>query len=109
MITILQNTEYKEGILFEAKDADEVLGTLICEIDTDTLVIKEIKSISFLIDGLCRAALNYAFNRFVNKCRFEKQEESVLKELLRLDFVQIDNYSIDNIDNFFTSHKNCKK
>lgn len=109
MITILQNTEYKDGILFEAKDGDEILGILLCEIDTDTLVIKEIKSISFLIDGLCRAALNFAFNRFVNKCRFEKQEESVLKELLRLEFVQIDNYCIDNIDNFFTSHKNCKK
>lgn len=109
MITILQNKEYNEGILFEAKDGDEVLGTLLCEIDTDTLIVKEIKSISFLIDGLCRTALNYAFNRFVNKCRFEKQDESVLKELLRLDFVQIDNYFIDNIDKFFTSHKNCKK
>ncbi len=109
MITILQNTEYKDGILFEARDGDEILGTLLCETDKDTLVIKEIKSTGFLIDGLCRAALNYAFNRFVNKCRFEKQEESVLKELLRLDFVQIDNYCIDNIDNFFTSHKNCKK
>ena len=40
---------------------------------------------------------------FLNSIEFQKPE------LLRLDFVQIDNYSIDNIDNFFTSHKNCKK
>lgn len=109
MITILQNKEWNNGILFEAKDGDEILGTLLCETDTDTLIIKEINAIKFLIDGLCRAALNYAFNRFVNKCRFEIKNEEVLKELLRLDFVQNDNYSIDNIDNFFTSHKNCKK
>ena len=109
MITILQNEEYKEAILFEAKDGDEILGTLLCEIDSDTLVIKDIESDKFLIDGLCRAALNFAFNRFVNKCRFKKQSEDVMNELIRLGFVQIDNYYIDNIDNFFTLHKNCKK
>lgn len=109
MITILQNKEYADGILFEAKDSDEILGTLLCEIEEDTVIIKEIKSTVFLIDGLCRAALNFAFNRLINKCRFEPQEKSVLDELLRLQFVQNDNYYIDNIDNFFTSHKNCKK
>ncbi len=109
MITILQNEEYKEAILFEAKDSEEILGTLLCEIEGDTLVIKDIKSDKLLIDGLCRAALNFAFNRFVNKCRFEKQSEEVQNELIRLGFVQIDNYFIDNIDNFFTLHKNCKK
>ena len=109
MITILQNEEYKNGILFDAKNGDEILGTLLCEIDENTLIIKKICSDKFLIDGLCRAALNYAFNRFINKCRFEKQEEEVQIELLRLGFVQIDNYCIDNIDNFFTLHKNCKK
>lgn len=109
MITILQNDDFKEGILLEAKDGEEILGTILCEIDGDTLVVKEISSDRFLIDGLCRAALNFAFNRFVNKCRFEKQVDDVLNELIKLGFVQIDNYCIDNIDNFFTLHKNCKK
>ncbi len=109
MITILQNDDFKEGILLEAKDGEEILGTILCKIDEDTLVVKEISSDRFLIDGLCRAALNFAFNRFVNKCRFEKQVDDVLNELIKLGFVQIDNYCIDNIDNFFTLHKNCKK
>lgn len=109
MITILQNEEYKDDILFEAKDGDEILGTLLCEIEADTLVIKKIESDKLLIDGLCRAVLNFAFNRFVNKCRFNEQSEEATNELIRLGFVQIDNYYIDNIDNFFTLHKNCKK
>ena len=36
-------------------------------------------------------------------------QEDLQSELIRLGFVQIDNYYIDNIDNFFTLHKNCKK
>lgn len=109
MITILQNDDFREGILLEAKDGEEILGTILCEIEADTLVIKEISADRFLIDGLCRAALNYAFNRFVNKCRFAEQKKEVMDELIRLQFVQIDNNLIDNIDNFFTLHKNCKK
>ena len=109
MITILQNDDFREGILLEARDGEEVLGTILCEIEADTLVIKEISSDRFLIDGLCRAALNFAFNRFVNKCRFAGQKKEVMDELIRLQFVQIDNNLIDNIDNFFTLHKNCKK
>ncbi len=109
MITILQNPDITDRLVFEAKDRGDLLGTLACHIDGDTLYITEITSEQFLIDGLCRTALNFASNRFVNKCVIAPQKSDVWQELLRLDFVQNNNNCINDIDNFFTSHKSCKK
>ena len=62
-----------------------------------------------LVDGLMRTAMNYAFNHFINKCTVNMQSETVWNELLKRGFVQNNDNHISDIDNFFTSHKSCKK
>lgn len=111
MITILLNPETAsdDKLIFEAKEKDILLGTIECHIDKDLLTIVKVSGEMFLIDGLCRTALNFAANRNVNKCAFLRQDKAVWDELIRLDFVQNNNKTIDDIDNFFTSHKSCKK
>ncbi len=107
MITILRNNDISDYILFEAKDDEEIIGTLSCDIENGELIISDIQSTPFLVDGLCRTALNYALNRFINKCVFLTEGKPCHEQLLKLSFVQNGNNTIDDIDNFFTSHKNC--
>lgn len=111
MISILLNSLISDDsrLVFEVKNNDELLGSLECNISEDVLIIEKIASEIFLVDGICRTAMNYASNRGINRCEFKTQENAVWQELLRLDFVQNNNKLIDDIDNFFTSHKNCTK
>ncbi len=109
MITITNVSDDSGDLVFSAKSGEEELGRLNACIKEDTLVITDISSEMFLIDGLCRTAMNYAYNRLINACRFDIKDESVLAELVRLGFVKIDDNFISDIDNFFNSHKSCKK
>ena len=89
MITILKNNIITDKLVFEAKD-----------VETQYIM---------LVDGLMRTAMNYAFNHFINKCTVNMQSETVWNELLKRGFVQNNDNHISDIDNFFTSHKSCKK
>ncbi len=109
MITILNTSSDRQSPVFEAKSGEELIGRLVSNFDEDTLIITDIAAESFVIDGLCRAAMNYAYNRLVNKCVFKIEDGEVYGELRRLGFVKNDNNLIDDIDNFFTTHKTCGK
>ncbi len=109
MITILKREDITDRLVFEARDYDEVIGSISCRIEKDMLYIDGIKSVPFLVDGLMRTAMNYALNRFVNKCTVNPLDDSVMEQLQKLGFVQNNNNTIDDIDNFFTFHKSCKK
>ena len=99
MITILKNNIITDKLVFEAKDGDTPVGSVVCTTDGETL----------FVDGLMRTAMNYAFNHFINKCTVNMQSETVWNELLKRGFVQNNDNHISDIDNFFTSHKSCKK
>lgn len=109
MITILQNADFSDRLVLEARDNEELLGTLTAFLENDTIIITNIDTEEFLVDGLCRAALNWALNRGISSCLFKMENNSVLDKLMALGFVKNNNYSIPDIDNFFTFHKNCKK
>ncbi|MCH5324163.1 MAG: hypothetical protein J1E39_03015 [Eubacterium sp.] len=109
MITILNTSDKPDALLFEAKDGEEVLGTLTGRFEDGLFIISGISSEKFLIDGLCRAAMNYAYNRVINSCRFDIEDGEIKSELIRLGFVKNDDNYIPDIDYFFTSHKTCGK
>lgn len=109
MITILLNPDEEKYLLFEAKDKDEILGTLKAEFESDRLVVNKIDCEKFVLDGLCRTALNYALNRSYLICEFSVEDNDVFNELKKLGFVQNNNNIIKDIDNFFTLNKNCTK
>ena len=98
MITILKNNIITDKLVFEAKDGDTPVGSVVCTTDGETLFVEKLETqYIMLVDGLMRTAMNYAFNHFINKCTVNMQS------------VQNNDNHISDIDNFFTSHKSCKK
>ena len=110
MITILRNNAISNKLVFEAKDDDMPIGSVTCTTDGETLFVETLETpYIMLVDGLMRTAMNYAFNHNINKCTVNMQSETVWDELLKRGFVQNNDNHISDIDNFFTSHKSCKK
>ena len=109
MITILRDKEITDKLVFLAEDDGEPIGSIICTTDGETLFVEKIETqYIMLVDGLMRTAMNYALNRYINKCTVNMQSEAVWSELIKRGFVQNNNNNIADIDNFFTSHKSCK-
>lgn len=108
MISILHKF-VGENLVFTADDDKEPIAVLTAHFDEEYIYITDISGDPFLSDGLVRAAMNYADRHGVTKCSFETLPDSVLERIIALGFVQKDNKVIDNIDNFFTFHKSCKK
>lgn len=110
MITILKNNMITDKLVFEAKDDGAPAGTITCTTDGETLFVETLETpYIMLVDGLMRTAMNYALNHYINKCTVNMQSETVWNELLKRGFVQNNDNRISDIDNFFTSHKSCKK
>lgn len=110
MITILKNKDISDKLVFEAKDDDTPIGSITCTTDGKTLFVETLETpYIMLVDGLMRTAMNYALNRYINKCTVNMQSEAVWNELLKRGFVQNNDNHISDIDKFFTSHKSCKK
>lgn len=110
MITILRNKDINDKLVFEAKDDDTPIGSVTCSTDGETLFVEKLEtSYIMLVDGLMRTAMNYALNHYINNCTVNMQSETVWNELQKRGFVQNNDNHISDIDNFFTSHKSCKK
>ena len=110
MITILRNKDISDKLVFEAKDDGAPVGAIPCTTDGETLFVETLETpYIMLVDGLMRTAMNYALNHYINKCTVNMQSETVWNELLKRGFVQNNDNHISDIDNFFTSHKSCKK
>ena len=85
MIEILQNKENLDKIEFNARDGEEVLGSIAGVLDGEVFVVDELDCEDFFTDGLVRAILNLMSLHGIDKARFELPE-SDLWRLRRLRF-----------------------
>lgn len=85
MIEILQNKENLDKIEFNARDGEEVLGSIAGVLDGEVFVVDELDCEDFFTDGLVRAILNLMSLHGIDKARFELPE-SDLGWLRRLRF-----------------------
>lgn len=104
MIEILQNKENLDKIEFNARDGEEVLGTIAGVLD-DEFVVNELSCDDFFTDGLVRAILNLMTLHGIDKARFELPE-SDLERLRKLRFFSAEP-KIESIADFFD--KGCCK
>ena len=102
MITILQNKDVTDRILFELKEGDEVYGTVSGIISGETITISELESeIEMFYDGLVRAILAYADNRFVKSAVFDIDDERKLYRLKGFGFITEESKVLPDIQAFF--------
>ncbi len=107
MITILQNKSVDDYILYELREGDEVLGSISAKIDGNELVVFALESVEEIFyDGLVRAVLAYADNRFIERARFEIDDERKLKRLRGFGFITEKSKLLESIQLFFRED-NC--
>lgn len=108
MITILQNKSVVDRIRYELKDEDELLGSVSAKIENGELVIFELESVEEMFyDGLVRAILAYADNRFVERARFDIDDEKKRRRLRGFGFITEESNVLENIQEFFRNDS-CK-
>ena len=106
MITILPNKDVTDRILFELRENEEILGSVSGVIDEETLVISQIDSVEEIFyDGLVRAILAYADNRFVKSARFDITDERKLYRLRGFGFIDGESNVLADINTFFKEDK----
>ena len=102
MITILQNKDVTDRILFEMKENDDVLGSVSGIIDGDTITISNVESVEEIFyDGLVRAILAFADNRFVKTAVFAIDDERKLYRLKGFGFITEESKVLPDIQAFF--------
>lgn len=108
MITILQNKEVADHIRYELKDDDELFGSVSAKIENGELVVFELESVEEMFyDGLVRAILAYADNRFVERARFDINDEKKCRRLRGFGFITEESNVLENIQEFFRNDS-CK-
>ncbi len=108
MITILQNKAVVDRIRYELKDGDELLGSVSAKIENGELVIFELESTEEIFyDGLVRAILAYADNRFIERARFDIGDDKKRRRLRGFGFITEESDVLESIQNFFRSDS-CK-
>ncbi len=105
MIEILQNKENLDKIEFNARDGEEILGTIAGVLNGEEFVVNELSCEDFFTDGLVRAILNLMTLHGIDKARFELPE-SDLERLRKLRFFS-EKPEMDSIAEFFD--KGCCK
>lgn len=102
MITILQNKDVTDCILFEMKDGEEIYGTVSGTIDGETITISQLESqMEMFYDGLVRAILAFADNRFVKTAVFDIDDERKLFRLQKFGFITEESRVLPDIQAFF--------
>lgn len=108
MITILQNKDFTDCIRYELKDGDELLGSVSAKIENGELVVFELDSAEEIFyDGLVRAVLAYADNRFIERARFDIDDERKRRRLRGFGFITEESNVLESIQNFFRND-GCK-
>lgn len=108
MITILQNKDFTDCIRYELKDGDELLGSVSAKIENGELVIFELDSAEEIFyDGLVRAVLAYADNRFIERARFDIDDERKRRRLRGFGFITEESNVLESIQDFFRND-GCK-
>lgn len=102
MITILQNPTVTDGVCFELKENGAVRGHVCARIEEGTVVFFELESEEEIFyDGLVRAVLGYAENRFIDRARFEIEDERKRKRLYGFGFLPENGNEMESIRAFF--------
>ncbi len=102
MITILQNKDITDRIVFELKEGDEIYGTVSGTINGETITITELESqMELFYDGLVRAILAFADNRFVKTAVFDIEDERKLFRLQKFGFITEESRVLPDIQAFF--------
>lgn len=99
MVEILQNKNNLDKIEFNARDGEEVLGTIAGVLDGDVFAVNELSCEGFFTDGLVRAILNLMNLHGIDKARFDLPE-SDLARLKKLRFFS-DEPKMESIAEFF--------
>lgn len=106
MITILPNKSITDRIVYELKDNDEILGSVSGVIENDALVISRLDCVEEIFyDGLVRAILGYADNRFINKAIFDISDDRKLYRLRGFGFITEESRELSDINAFFKDDK----
>lgn len=106
MITILPNKNVTDRVLFEMKENEEILGNVSGTINGDTITISQLDSIEEIFyDGLVRAILAYADNRFVKTAVFDIDDERKLYRLKGFGFISENSNVLSDINTFFKEDK----
>ena len=106
MITILPNKNVTDRVLFEMKENDEGLGSVSGTINGDTITISQLESVEEIFyDGLVRAILAYADNRFVKTAVFDIDDERKLYRLKGFGFISEKSNVLSDINAFFKDDK----
>ncbi len=106
MITILPNNDITDRIVYELKENESILGKVEGIIEDDTIIINVLESDEeFFYDGLVRAILAYADNRFVKSARFDIDDERKLYRLKGFGFITEDSKVMEDINAFFKDDK----
>ncbi|MBR4111729.1 MAG: hypothetical protein IKK53_01720 [Ruminiclostridium sp.] len=102
MITILQNKDVTDRILFEMKDGDDIYGTVSGTINGEIITISELESqMEMFYDGLVRAILAFADNRFIKTAVFDIDDERKLFRLQKFGFITEESKTLPDIQAFF--------
>lgn len=102
MITILQNKAVTDCVLFEMKENDDILGSVSGIINGETITISHLESVEEIFyDGLVRAILAYADNRFVKTAVFAIEDERKLYRLKGFGFITDESKVLADIQAFF--------
>lgn len=102
MITILQNKAVTDCVLFEMKENDDILGSVSGTINGETITISQLESVEEIFyDGLVRAILAYADNRFVKTAVFAIDDDRKLYRLKGFGFITDESKVLPDIQVFF--------
>ncbi len=106
MITILPDNDITDRVVYELKENNDILGRVEGFIEDDTIIINVLESDEeFFYDGLVRAILAYADNRFVKSARFDIDDERKLYRLRGFGFITEDSKVMEDINAFFKDDK----
>lgn len=106
MITILPNPAITDRVVYELKENNDVLGKVEGVIEDDIIIISVLESVEeFFYDGLVRAILAYADNRFVKSARFDIDDERKLYRLRGFGFITDESNTLPDISEFFKDDK----
>lgn len=95
----------------EAVNGEKTIGYIAYAYETDKTLIFDYDDGGdlFLCDGLIRSVLFKSCLKGIDTAVFELIDNSKIDKLIKLNFVQNDNLSLKNLDDFMNSCKKCKK
>lgn len=95
----------------EAFDKGEIIGFIAYAYDEDKTLIYDYGDGGdlYLCDGLVRSVLFKSCIKGINTAVFKLSDEKLYENLIKLGFVQNDNKTLKNLNEFMDGCKKCKE